>query len=357
MQVTGFYGGYLNALSQISGVEEANNRIAARNQQMQFAANQERRTAKQEALDDQTRRTLSTAFNTQQQNATTIGQFDLEDQTAGQYRNVGKLVMGTDPKTGLALMREGDQLANQNTGRRLEAARVEVIKQDRLASLAGMVEDQEGLNQYIELKAQNGQIVPPELRSWGPSSKAWLDREAAMGLPASKAADLALRTKKMELDAATEKRKAEQRAEQLALNERREARLQAGGSSKDTTKSLAATTPKSEMAYVSEIQVLNDLDQTGVFGKAAPGLQREAVQDSHLRAKQLVTQNPKLTPEQALAQARAEVLSEFRPAENIFGDPTRARAGKGKTTEPPAHTVVNGITWVRRADGLYYPEN
>jgi hypothetical protein len=39
--ITGFYGGYLNALSQISGVEEANNRIAARNQQMQLAAKQD----------------------------------------------------------------------------------------------------------------------------------------------------------------------------------------------------------------------------------------------------------------------------------------------------------------------------
>ena len=38
MPITGYYGGYLNALSTISGVEEANNRIAARNQQMQQQA-------------------------------------------------------------------------------------------------------------------------------------------------------------------------------------------------------------------------------------------------------------------------------------------------------------------------------
>jgi hypothetical protein len=345
--ITGFYGGYLNALSQISGVEEANNRIAARNQQMQLAA-------KQDYLDDQTRQTLSTAFNTQQQNNTAISQFDLEDQTANQYRNAGKLVMATDPKSGLALLREGDSLSNQNTGRRLEAARVEVIKQDRLASLAGMVSDQEGLDQLIQLKAENGQVVPENFRTWGPATKAWLEREAALGLPQSKAADLALRTKKMEQDAAAEKRRAEQRAEELALKERREARLQSGGTGKDAIKSLSAVTPKSEMAYVSEIQVLNDLDQEGLFGKLDAGVQREAVQDAHLRAKQLVTQNPKITPEQALAQARQEVLQEIVPAESYWGSPTRIRAGKkgaAKTEERPATVVVNGVTYKKRTDG------
>ncbi len=353
MPITGYYGGYLNALSTISGVEETNNRIAARNQQMQ-------QQAKQDYLDDSTRQTLSTAFNTQQQNNLAINKFDLEDQTANQYRNAGKLVMATDPKSGMALLREGDSLSNQNTGRRLEAARVEVIKQDRLASLAGMVSDQEGLDQLIQLKAENGQVVPENFRTWGPATKAWLEREAALGLPQSKAADLALRTKKMEQDAAAERRRAEQRSEQLALNERRESRLQSGGTGGEGAKSLSAVTPKSEMAYVSEIGVLNDLDQTGLFGKLEPGQQREAVQDAHLRAKAILTKNPKLSPDEALAQARQSVLEEIEPPDTIAGftNPLgkASRARGTKQTERPVTMTVNGVTWKRASDGLYYQE-
>jgi len=347
MPITGYYGGYLNALSTISGVEEANNRIAARNQQMQ-------QLAKQDYLDDSTRQTLSTAFNTQQQNNLTISQFDLEDQTANQYRNAGKLVMATDPKSGMALLRQGDSLSNQNTGRRLEAARVEVIKQDRLASLAGMVSDQEGLDQLIQLKAENGQIVPENFRTWGPATKAWLEREAALGLPQSKAADLALRIKKMEQDEAERKRKAEMQEKELAMKERKESRMQSGAAWKSADKSLSSVAPKSEMAYVSEIGVLSDLDQTGLFGKLEPGQQREAVQDAHLRAKALLTKNPNLSSEEALAQARQEVVSEITPAENFWGSPTRSRGTK--QAERPATMTVNGVNWKRASDGLYYPE-
>ncbi len=365
MPITGYYGGYLNALSTISGVDEANNRIAVRNQQMQLQAQQQaqqqahqahqmQRQNKQDYLDDSTRNILSTAFNTQQQNNLAIDQFSAEEQTANQYRQAGKAVMGSDPRIGISLLREGDQLANQNTGRRLEAARVEVIKQDRLASLAGMVSDQEGLDQYVEMKAANGQVIPENFRTWGPATKSWLEREAALGLPASKAADLALRTKKMEQDEAERKRKAEMQVEELALKERRESRMQSGAAGKSADKSLSSVAPKSEMAYVSEIGVLNDLDQTGLFGKLELGQQREAVQDAHLRAKAILTKNPNLSPEEALAQARQEVVGEITPAENFWGSPTRARGTK--QTERPATMTVNGVNWKRASDGLYYQE-
>ena len=100
-EVTGYYGGYLNALSTISGVDEANNRIAARNQQMQLAA-------KRDQLSDQSRATMAQAFRQQQQNSTVLDRFGLEDSTAEQYRSAGRAVMATDPSAGLNLLREGD---------------------------------------------------------------------------------------------------------------------------------------------------------------------------------------------------------------------------------------------------------
>lgn len=341
-EVTGYYGGYLNALSTISGVEEANNRIALRNQQMQLAA-------KQDQLNDQTRATLAQAFRQQQQNSTVLDRFGLEDSTAEQYRSAGRAVMATDPSAGLNLLREGDSLKNQTSSRRIEAARVEMLKQDRLASLAGMVSDQTGLDEYVAGKAALGEVIPQQYRTWGPETEAWLERQNALGIPASKAANLALRTRKMELDEAERSRKAEIELEKRALSEAKEARLQAGHS----TRSLAQATPRGEMAEANEVATLTSLDPDGLFKKMDLGGQREAAKDVYLRAKQAMTKNPKLDPEEALNEARMGVLAEIDPGD-FWGKPTRVR-GKASTAESsrPATMEVNGEVWQLQPNGKY----
>lgn len=342
-EVTGYYGGYLNALSTISGVEEANNRIALRNQQMQLAA-------KQDQLNDQTRATLAQAFRQQQQNSTVLDKFGLEDSTAEQYRAAGKAAMATDPATGINLLREGDSLKNQTSSRRIEAARVEMIKQDRLASLAGMVSDQTGLDEYVAGKAALGEVIPQQYRTWGPETEAWLERQNALGVPASKAANLALRTRKMELDEAERSRKAEIELEKRALSEAKEARLQAGHS----TRSLAQATPRGEMAEANEVATLTSLDPDGLFKKMDLGGQREAAKDVYLRAKQAIIKNPKLDPEEALNEARKGVLAEITPGEYMWNKPTRVR-GKASTSESsrPATMEVDGEIWQRQPNGKY----
>jgi hypothetical protein len=353
--ITGYYGGYLNALSTISGVEEAQNRIAARNQQMQMAA-------KQDALDDQTRQTLSTAFSAQQRNGDVLTKFDLEDQTAQQYRNAGKAVMASDPKTGIALMREGDLALHQNQGRRLEAAKVEMIENDRLASLAGMVETQDQLDEYVKLQASKGRVVPREFQTLTPATKAYLERQAFLLDPASKAAGLLFRTKKLELDEAERQRKAEAEKERQAQAERREANRQAGNSLKEGARSLSSVAPKSDMAYQEEINLMTAADPEDLFKKVHPGLQRQAVQDAHMRARQFLQQNPKLTPEDALAEARRSVLAEFIPARFSWQSPERlkpseAAAARGMKKDLPPTFVSKGVTYRQRTDGsgLYDP--
>ena len=342
-EVTGYYGGYLNALSTISGVDEANNRIAMRNQQMQLAA-------KQDQLSDQSRATLSQAFRQQQQNSTMLDRFGMEDLAADQYRSAGRSVMATDPSAGLNLLREGDSLSNQTSSNRIAAAKVEMLKQDRLASLAGMVSDQTGLDEYVAGKAALGEVVPQQYRTWGPETEAWLERQNALGIPASKAANLALRTRKMELDEAERARKAEIEQEKRAMAEAKEARLQAGHS----TRSLAQATPRGEMAEANEVATLTSLDPDGLFKKMDLGGQREAAKDVYLRAKHAMTKNPKLDPEQALNEARMGVLAEITPGEYMWNKPTRVR-GKASTAESsrPATMEVNGEVWQLQPNGKY----
>ena len=68
---SGYYGGYLAALSSISGVAEQASRIDAQRQQMA-------RLAQQDQLKEQTRATLATAFQKQQDTNMVIDRFGQE---------------------------------------------------------------------------------------------------------------------------------------------------------------------------------------------------------------------------------------------------------------------------------------
>jgi hypothetical protein len=73
--ITGYAGGYLHALTQLSGVEAIQSQIAARNQAIQQSARQEQRQQYLFNNDIQTRNILSQAFQTQQTNTDIIDRF------------------------------------------------------------------------------------------------------------------------------------------------------------------------------------------------------------------------------------------------------------------------------------------
>ena len=350
--ITGYAGGYLHALTQISGVEETQNRIAARNQAMQQAAMQEQRQQYLFDNDIQTRNILSQAFQTQQQNNNIIDRFGQEEATANQYRNAGKAVLATDPKIGLSLLGEGDRLMNQTQQQRYDAARVEMIKQDRLASLAGMVGDQSSLDQYVELRAQQGQITPEEYRIWGPAAEKWLERQAFMAGPTSKAASLALRIKQLELNTAREERQAEKDRQTAMRQERLDAQKQAGV----TAKAISQGYPRGELSLLEETKSIAAADKTGLFGKLPPETKRTAVKDVYLVADQLAREHPGADPLEIKAEAQRRVLSKIVPGEGWGDKPTYTSGSEGTASKEPASMVVDGVTWTRHSDGRYYPE-
>lgn len=350
--ITGYAGGYLHALTQISGVEETQNRIAARNQAMQQAAMQEQRQQYLFDNDIQTRNILSQAFQTQQQNNNIIDRFGQEEATANQYRNAGKAVLATDPKIGLSLLGEGDRLMNQTQQQRYDAARVEMIKQDRLASLAGMVGDQSSLDQYVELRAQQGQITPEEYRIWGPAAEKWLERQAFMAGPTSKAASLALRIKQLELNKAREERQAEKDRQTAMRQERLDAQKQAGV----TAKAISQGYPRGELSLLEETKSIAAADKTGLFGKLPPETKRTAVKDVYLVADQLAREHPGADPLEIKAEAQRRVLSKIVPGEGWGDKPTYTSGSEGTASKEPASMVVDGVTWTRHSDGRYYPE-
>lgn len=350
--ITGYAGGYLHALTQLSGVEDIQSQIAARNQAMQQSARQEQRQQYLFNNDIQTRNILSQAFQTQQTNTDIIDRFGQEEATAQQYRNAGKAVLTTDPKTGLALLGEGDRLMNQTQQRRYDAARVEMFKQERLASLAGMVDDQDSLDQYALLSAQQGRVIPEEFRVWSPATERWLERQAFMAGPTSKAASLALRIKQFELNKAKEERQLEKDRQSTIQRERLYAQKQAG----ITAKAASQVYPRGELALLEETKSIAAADETGQFGKLPQETQRTAVKDMYLIFDKLSRENPNVDPLEIKAEAQRRVLSKIVPGEGWLDKPTYTSGSKGTASKEPAFMVVDGVTWTRRADGRYYPE-
>ena len=350
--ITGFAGGYLHALTQLSGVEDTQNRIAARNQAMQQAAAQEQRQQYLFNNDIHTRNLLSQAFQTQQQNNNIIDRFGQEEATANQYRNAGRAVLATDPKVGLSLLGEGDRLMNQTQQQRYDAAKVEMLKQDRLASLAGMVGDQDSLDQYAELKAQQGQVIPEEYRTWGPATEKWLERQAFMAGPTSKAASLALRVEQLKLNKEREARQLEKDQQTAARHERMDAQKQAGVSAKAINQGY----PRGEVSLIEETKSIAAADPTGQFGKLPPEIRRTAVKDLYLIADRLARDNPGVDPSVIKAEAQRIVLSKVVPGEGLFSSPSYVQGKTNKATGGKPETFDdNGVTMYLHGDGLYYP--
>jgi hypothetical protein len=342
--VSGYYGGYLAALSSLSGVAEQASRIDAQRQQMA-------RLAQQDQLDAQTRDTLATAFQKQQETNQVIDRFGQEEAVADQYRNAGRRILSTNPQMGLNLMREGGELMDNTQRNRLAAAKVDYLKTDRLANLAGMVDSQETLDSYTAISAEQGRVVPPELQTWGTAAKTWLNRQAFAAGPQSKAATLALRQTQIEINDRREARLKEEAERKATDSARREAQSQVN----QTARTVARARPANELALVDEVKALELLEPDGPFKSLPPATKREAIQDVYLLAGSLAKKMPGASPDEIKAEAQRQILQRVSPSEGIFGNAEYIKPGSKQSAAKGADVeVVNGVSLYRHKDGLYY---
>ena len=229
METTGFNSGYLNALQVISGVANVNSEIETRAQGLAQA--KEKNDQYQGYLDRtldfkmqqqqlktnkemQSRSILANVFQAQNDRNLQSDYLGANDALVKQYRQAGKALLTTDPQTGMSLMREADSLNYHNTSDRLKLTAQNQDKTDRMYAFAGMVQDQTGLDEFINLAAQNGQPVPNQYQTWSPATESWLERQAVLALPASKALTLQQRQQRIDLAA-------QRQAEQERINNER----------------------------------------------------------------------------------------------------------------------------------------
>lgn len=285
METTGYYGGYVNTLVALSGVADQQSAIAARDQVMQ-------QRQQQSQLDATTRNTLLTMFNRQMQNQTKLDYYDANDAVANQYRSAGQAIMGSDPQTGLNLLKEADQFGLQNTQQRLAASRVAQDTSNRLAAFAGLVDDQTGLDDYKALLAQTGQQLPEQYSTMNDATKAYLRRTAALALPADKMLTLQQRNLEyqMRLQRSAEKTAHEKVLE--AQRDRENAARRENQDQREVSGNVNLTAPKSETALLGEERALEVFDETGVFKNLPDPAKRTATIAVFSRARDLAQANP-----------------------------------------------------------------
>lgn len=378
METTGFNSGYLNALQVISGVANVNSEIETRaqglaqakerNDQYQgyldrtldFKMQQQQIETNKEA---QSRSILANVFQAQNDRGLQTDYLGANDALVGQYRQAGKALLPIDPQTGLSLMREADSLNYHNTSERLKLTAQNQDKTDRMYAFAGMVQDQTGLDEFINMAAKNGQPVPDQYKTWSPATESWLERQMTLALPASKSLTLQQRQQRIDLAA---QRQAEQERinnEKLAQHDRDTAQKRESANTASVNKTINLSVPKSELALLGEEKALQDMDPTGVVKDLTDGMMRKAVLGVYTRAQDLARANPGKPATEILAQAQKDVIARVVPGEGWAGKATYlgfdsespTAATPTQKEQPKTISAPNGVTYVLQPNGRYLP--
>lgn len=337
----GFYGGYLDALKVVSGVDQRDQQLALEQQNQdrlnQMSQVQMRGQLQQQAFDranfykqEDAQQVLGNLF---QQNATASANANANAQsdiTSNLYRKAGAAIMGKDPRTGLMFLREADNMDRVTNESRLNEMKREKLIGDYLSALAGACYDQDSWDKFLAENARFGKSVPAQYSVWGPETQAYAKRIVAMGIPVAKQAELEVRKTSNDIKAAAQQSRDAHWKATEAWRDRVETRRQEGQNARMGLDAERAGRNINTVAQ--EIQILSDLDQNGGFKTALLGKKQEAVQDVFRRASVLHAKG--IPMENAMAQARQSVLGEFTKGLPIIG--------KGKRETSP--TAVSAPT-------------
>ncbi len=313
--MAGYMEGYLGGLQALAGIQEIDQR------QQKFDLDiAERRQA---AYDNrQERDTLARVFRARADDQNTMDTLGMNNRLAQQYQQAGSEIMQSDPKLGLQMLKQADELRLRVQNAALEQAQTGLIQDKLLAGRAANVFDQGSLDSFIGDMAKAGKVIPTKYQVWGPETEKWIERQSMMGATG-------LQQKQLEISVAREKNQEAQLRER-ELRDRtkeqyetaREARLREGLELRGKAAAVKAGSElglKGEKDALSEISTLEALDEDGNFKKLQPGLKTEAARDVRLRAQKLYADSVShLDPDQAISKeealrlARKSVLGEIK---------------------------------------------
>jgi hypothetical protein len=348
MADVGYSEGYLEALSKMSGVQAQRDSHQQRLQQMQGQQRQAQENQQEKGV-------LAGVFKQRADQSASMSMADQSDRLAQQYQQAGKKLMGINPADAMKMLQEGDRLTERNAHGRLEMAKAEKLKGEYLASMASTVQDQDGLNEFVQKSAKEGQVVPRKYQEWNQATASYLERAVKGSMPISKQQDLALKARELELKGVAEERKQQDEDRKMRLDSVRETRLREGLDIKKRAAGDKATSElglRGEKAVEGEINILRDTDTAGAFKSAAPGIQRAAAQDVHYRAQKIRSDSlmggeEPVSAEEALGLAREQVIGEFKKQKGEgflgtgFGGKDTATRQKGGVDQKAAQAPMS----------------
>jgi len=320
--MAGYMEGYLGGLQALAGIQEIDQR------QQKFDLDiAERRQA---AYDNrQERDTLARVFRARADDQNTMDTLGMNNRLAQQYQQAGSEIMQSDPKLGLQMLKQADELRLRVQNAALEQAQVGVAQDKLLAGRAANVFDQDSLDAFIGDMTKAGKVIPTKYQIWGPETEKWIEKQSMMGATG-------LQQKQLEIAAARERNQEAQQRErerrdrsQEQYEAAKEARLREGLELKAKAAGVKAGSElglKGEKDALSEISTLEALDTEGNFKKLQPGLKTEAARDVRLRAQKLYADSVShldpdqaISKEEALRMARESVISELKNPGGIRG--------------------------------------
>jgi len=313
--MAGFMEGYIGGLQFLSGLQDMDQR------KQKFDLDIQDR--QQAAYDNrQERDTLARVFRARADDQNTMDTLGMNNRLAQQYQQAGSEIMQSDPKLGLQMLKQADELRLRVQNAALEQANVG-LQQDRLlAGRAANVFDQDSLTAFIGDMAKAGKVIPTKYQVWGPETEKWIEKQSMMGATG-------LQQKQLEITAARERNQEAQQQEREKRDRSkeqyeaaREARLRDGLELRGkaaAVKSASELSLKGEKDALSEVSTLESLDEDGNFKKLQPGLKTEAARDVRLRAQKLYADSinhlepdQAISKEEALRLARQSVLGEIK---------------------------------------------
>jgi len=312
--MAGLMEGYLGGLRFLSGLQDMQQRKEDQQYQMQ-----QRMEAAQ--TNRQSKSVLADVFKKRAEDVGVTDSLTLQNRLANQFQTAGTDLMAVDPKSGIGMLKQAEDLRTRIQNAAIEQVQVGMNQDKLLAGRATTVYDQGSLDSFIADSAKAGKTIPSQYRTWGPATEAWIKRQTMLGVTGLQLKELEIKTAREKVLEAQQKTREERELLREKTDAAREARLRTGMEVKTraaTTKATSEFAMKGEKDREAEIGVLTDSDPQGVFKSLPQGKKVEAAMDVRMRAQKIFADSllgmedgDAISKEEALRQARESVLGEI----------------------------------------------
>jgi len=330
----GFHSGLLEGTVALRKLAQGDQQLANDEQRLGLQAeevgsqNLMRQAQREELLrkmarEDYTSAMLQQAFAKNQGTQMSI---DGDAALAEQSIAAGKAIIGTDPKTGLDLIKQGQSYKTSAITTELQKMQIQKAKVEMQGDIAAGITDQASLEEAIPALAKLGVAVPEKYRTWSPEAKSWWENRKIASDNYLKKIQIEETKRAHDLQATENESKQKAREENLRIARQREERQRAKVES--TARKMKEPTAKSVEMEVQTLAANNDL-----FDDLPPGQKLQAARDVYYRAAELYSSGEAADQAEALQMAREEIFGSLEE-DGYFSSKYSGANGKKPPTAP-----------------------